>query len=117
MAFNVRIFAYRGIKQMVNVLPKQFSSDSVFNLEQPYEWAQLLACSAVAVSSAPVNVTDDRVTLLRIEVPDSETIRYEINPPGRNVVAGNQSPSLSGKDQFSFSPGWTLSVIDAAGLE
>jgi hypothetical protein len=115
MAFNVRVFGYRGIRQMDNVLPKQFSSDSVFYLDQPYEFSQLLVADVAAVSSAP-DAVHDKVTILRVEVPDGQTIRYEINSPGRNVAAGVNSPSLSGKDQFGFSPGWTISIIDAAGL-
>ena len=44
--------------------------------------------------------------------PDYYGIRYEINPPGRGVAAGANSPSLSGKDQFAFAPGWSVSIAD-----
>lgn len=96
------------------ILPRQFSSDSVFQLTQPYLWSAVISVSAVAASSSP-NATP-RVTILRIEVPDGQSIRYEINPSGRAVVAGTQSPILSGHDQFVFQPGWSISLIDAAGL-
>lgn len=114
MAFNVRVFGHRGIEQLILNKPRQFSSDSVFQLAQPYEFSEVLLASSVAVSSSPVS--NPNVTLLRVEVPDGQTIRYEINPPGRSVVAGTQSASLSGKDQFYFRNGWQISIIDSAGL-
>lgn len=115
MSFNVRIFGYRGITQLDNVLPKQYSSDSVFQLIQPYEWKQLLVADVAAVSSA-AQPAPDMTNILRIEVRDGQSIRYEINPPGRAVVAASGSPILSGHDQFYFRQGWTISIIDAAGL-
>jgi hypothetical protein len=114
LAFNCRVFGHRGVTHLHVVLPKQFSSDSVSQLEQPPEFAQVISVSGVATSSAADAGT--KTTLLRIEVADGQTVRYEINPPGRNAVAGNASPSLSGKDVFAFAPGWTVSLIDAAGL-
>lgn len=114
MAFNVRLFAHEGLQQMKLVLPIQHSEDSVFQLTQPYLWAQTKSVSAAAISSDADNTA--RVNILRVEVPDGQAIRYEINPPSRNVVAGSGSPILSGHDQFAFQPGWTISMIDAAGL-
>ena len=118
MAFTVRVFGYRGISQLPVVLPKQFSSDGVFQLSQPYEWSDPKSVSAVAVSTT-AQAAGDRTKIVRIEVPDGETIRYEINPPNRAggvVVASANSPSLSGIKHFEFYQGWTLSMIDAAGL-
>lgn len=114
MAFNVRIFGHRGVDQLLVNKPVQFSSDSVMVLVQPYEFAELLAADTVAVSSAPNDSTHTR--LLRVEVPDGASIRYEINPPGRAVAANVNSPILSGRDQFYFRTGFTISIIDAAGL-
>lgn len=118
MAYNVRVFGHRGLEQMPIVKPRQFTSETVFQLAQPYEFAQTLSVSAVAVSSAPVADSNSgaSVNILRIEVPDGQTVRYEINPPSRNVVAGVNSPSLSGKDQFYFKSGFTVSLIDASAL-
>lgn len=117
MAFNVRIFMHTGLAQMALPKPKQFSSDSVFQLTQPYEFGQVISVSSVAASSSPVADAPGRpVTILRIEVADLSTIRYEINPPGSSRVAGNASPRLTGNDQFEFRSGWTVSMIDAAGL-
>lgn len=115
MAFSVRTFGYRGIAQIPEVNARQYSSDSVMMLIEPYEWAQLLAING---NTPPVFQTQspDKSTILRIEVPDAQTIRYEINPPGRSVVVSALSPSLSGKDQFYWGLGWSLSVADAATL-
>lgn len=118
MSFNVRIFAYRGIQQIRNVLPKQFSSDSVYQMIEPYEWGQTLVADAAAVSSAAV-AAPDATQIIRVEVPDQQMIRYEINPPNRPggvVVANANSPSLSGKDYFYFQPSWTISIINADAL-
>lgn len=118
MAFNVRVYGHRGIMQMPLVLPKQFSSDSIFQLVEPYEWGQVISVSAVAASSSAV-AAPDATKILRIEVPDGSTVRYEINPPNRTggaVVANTASPRISGFNQFYFGPSWTISLIDAAGL-
>lgn len=112
MSFNVRCFAHEGLSQMRLIHPHQYSADSVFQLTQPYKWSQVLSVSASPISSAPDSTTG--VHILRIEVPDGQSVRYEINPPGRNVAAGNASPILSGLEQFQFEPGWSLSVVDAA---
>jgi hypothetical protein len=116
MAFNVRMFAFRGIEQIPNVLPKQYSSDSVYQLVYPYEFAQTLSAGAVAVSSSP-NTLADKVVLVRIEVPEGQVIRFEINPPNRPggvVTADVNSPRLTGNNEYYFRPGWTVSVIDAS---
>ena len=83
-------------------------------LVYPQEFSQVIAVGAVAVSSAPDVGT--QTNILRIEVPDGQSVRFEINPQGRNVAAGNASPILSGHDQFYFKPGWSVSLIDAAAL-
>lgn len=118
MAFNCRVFGHRGLEQMPIVKPRQFNADSVFQLSQPYEFQQTLNVTAVAVSSAPVADANSgaAVTVLWVEVPDGQNVRYEINPPGRNVAAFSGSPHLSGKMAFYFRSGFTISLIDAAGL-
>lgn len=118
MSFNTRLFGFRGIQQIPLIMPKQFSSDSVFQLVYPYEWSAVISVSSVAASSAP-QPSPDATQILRIEVFDGQAIRYEINPPNRTggaVTAGNASPILSGINQFYFGPGWTVSLIDAASL-
>ena len=118
MSFNVRIFAFRGMQELLKVSPRQFTADSVYQLIYPYEFAQVISVSAVAASSSPVADANPSaaVNILRVEVPDQAAVRYEINPPSRNVVAGNSSPIQSGIQQYYFRGGWTISLIDAAGL-
>lgn len=116
MAFNVRVFYYQGLQQIPNVLAKQFSSDSVYQLVEPYLGQSLVAVSAAAASTT---TAPDGTNVCRIEVPDGQTIRYEINPPNRSggvVIAGNTSPSLSGKDVFYVKSGWSISMVDASAL-
>jgi hypothetical protein len=110
--YNVRVLGFRGVQQIPLINSRQFSSDSVFQLIYPYEFSQTLSIApgGGAVSSAAD--AGKQTQILRIEVPDGQTIRYEINPPGRAIAAGANSPSLSGKDQFSFAVGWSVSIAD-----
>lgn len=115
MTFFVRIFAHEGLAQMRLILPVQHTEDTVFQLTQPYLWSAVLTTNgATPVASAPD--ATPRVTILRIEVADGNSIRYEINPSGRNVSAGNASPILSGHDNYLFAPGWSISIVDAASF-
>jgi hypothetical protein len=122
MAFAVRIFGHSGIVAMKVVNDSgQNHQDSVYQLSQPYVWTQTLSVGAVAVSSAAVIVpvsgfSNDPTAVLRIEVPDGQAIRYELNPPGRTTVAGTLSPKMSGADQYQFGSQWTVSIVDASGL-
>ena len=122
MAFTVRIFGHDGLSRM-KVLGSgagQFSSDSVFQLNQPYLWAQQLTTNGTTpVSSTaaptPTGRANDATDILRIEIPDGQSIRYEVNPPNRATNAGVNSPILSGLNQIKFGAGWLLSIIDASG--
>jgi hypothetical protein len=118
MPFNTRIFAHRGMAPMLKVRQVQFSSDSVYQLIQPYEWSQVISVSSTPVSSSSVADVNSgaAVTLLRVEVPDGQAVRYEINPPGRTTAAGNASPILTGFNQFEFRSGYTISLVDAASF-
>ena len=121
MSFDVRIFGHDGLVRMpVTNQGGQFSSDSVFQLRQPYLWAQKLTTNgttpvASTAAALPAGQTQDKTSVLRIEIPDGQSIRYEVNPPGRNVAASTSSPIMSGNNQLQFGVGWTISIIDAAG--
>jgi hypothetical protein len=118
MSFNVRCFGYRGIVQGLIQIPQQDSKDSLFMLYQPYEWAQVAASNG----ATPVSVTSgvlaqvDRSLIIRVEIPDGSAIRYEINPQGRSISAGNTSPMLTGIMQLQWGPGWSFSFVDAANF-
>ena len=92
MAFNVRLHAYRGNTQMRDNKPKQYSADSIRMLEEPYEWSQLLVSNGATAVTSAANTTADRVTMLKVEVPDGAGIRYEVLPPGSTRVVGTNSP-------------------------
>lgn len=121
MAFNCRLFGHQGIVAMkVTNDSGQQHADSVYQLSQPPVWVQNISVAASAVSSAAVTVlppfVGDVSGVLRIEVPDGQAIRYEINPPNVARVAGTNSPKMSGSDQFQWGSGWSISLIDASGL-
>lgn len=111
----VRAFGYRGMRQLPNMANLQFTGDTVYALEEPYEWSQ--AISVVGIVMDPFvgpGGAADLARILRLEVPDGDAVRYEINPPGRNVQAGNASPRLVGMDVFPWATGYSLSLVDAA---
>jgi len=119
MSFSVRIFGHSGLLRMKVVNSHQFSSDSVFQLSQPYLWGTLLTSNGTTpvnytFTGLPANQTQDTTDILRIEVPDGDAIRYEVNPPGRSVAASANSPILTGNNQIKFGVGWQFSFIDAA---
>lgn len=116
MSFPVRIFAYRGLSQMPRVRPTQYSSDSVYQLEQPYEFSEKLTVNgATPVDST--RIANANVNILRVEVPDGSAVRYEINPTVTGArTPGDNSPRLTGVDQFVFKSGWGISFVDAASF-
>src|SRR5690348_8224642 len=100
MAFNVRIFGYRGTTQLPVSLEKAFHADSVQVLSEPYEFSQKLTSNAdTPVISAP-DSDHQQVKMLRVEVPEGEAIRYELGPSGSVRVPGDLSPRLTGTDNF-----------------
>ena len=120
MSFNVRLFGYAGIIQVHERMVKQYNSDSVFLNEEPCLWSQIINCTNIAASSTVVALTPDTTKLVCVEVPDAAQIRYEVQPRGPTGtgarVAGNASRRASGFFMLQWDPGYTLSVIDAAGL-
>lgn len=110
---NVRAFGYRAMRQLPHGNNTQYTGDTVYALEEPYEWAALMA-PAGSGTAGFVGPAGDLSKIVRIEVPDGSAIRYEINPPGRAVAAGNQSPKLTGTDVFPWDVGYSISVVDAS---
>ena len=115
MSFNVRVFGYRGVRNIPRVSQQQFSGDSVDVLDEPYLWRQLLVVNGTVPPAFTIQLPD-KSTLLRIEVPDNSAVRFEINPPGRNVAADGSSPRLVGDNNFGWGEGFALSLVDAASF-
>ena len=113
MATAVKLFTHRGLVSTPITVTNRDSKDSVYMLEQPYLAAEALTATASTVSSAAATAPAT-TSILRVEVEDGKSIRYEINPPSRAVTASAGSPSLSGKDQFHFGVGWTISIAEGA---
>ena len=97
MTTAVKLFTHRGLVSTPITVTNRDSKDSVYLLEQPYLAAESLSAGASALSSASATAPAN-TSILRVEVEDGKTIRYEINPPARSVAATPSSPSLSGKD-------------------
>lgn len=122
MAFSVRVFGYRHMKQLHHGNNTQYTGDTVYAIEEPYEWSVKLTCNgaAPATFTAPAN---DASQMIRIEVPGGQAIRYEISPPGRvtgspavPIPAGDVSPRMAGDDVIPWAQGFTISVVDAASF-
>lgn len=119
MSTTVRIFGYSGTSQIQQAMVKQYSSDSMFVLVEPYEWSQVITLNgATPVSSSVVN--PDRAQILKIEMQDSQSARYEMNPSGPLAsnarLAGNASPRISGVDFIQWQAGASISFVDAASF-
>lgn len=118
-AFNVRIFGYNGTKQVAQGVPKHFNADSIFVREEPYLWSQIVVVNGAAPVASTVQA-NDKAKLMIIEVPDGQSIRYELNPNGPTASnarnAGNTSPRFSGIDAFEWFSGATFSFVDAASF-
>jgi hypothetical protein len=116
MTALVRIFTHDGIvsaKVDAGGGGGRYSSDSLFMLKQPYLGRQLLSVgSGVAVSSSAATAPKG-ASLLHVEVEPGKTVHYEINPPNRITSADTSSPTLTGKTQFNFGIGWTISVLES----
>ena len=112
MTTAVKLFTHRGLVSTPITVTNRDSKDSVYMLEQPYLAAEALSASVAPTSSSP-GLAPANTSILRIEVEDGKTVRYEINPPARAAAAGANSPSLSGKDQFHFGVGWTISIVES----
>jgi len=122
MAFNVRIFGYSGVQQIEQDHPMQYTADTVFVPTEPCLWSQVLAVptGGASVESAVVGLVPDKTRFICVEVPDGEQIRYEIQPQGPTApnarFAGNLSRRMSGFSNLYWSPGYTISVCDAASF-
>lgn len=115
MAFNIRVFGYRGLRQIPHINNTQFTSDTVYALEEPYLWSQVMSVNGDVLTPAFAPVANDKAQVIRVEVPPGAAVRFEVNTPGRAVVAGDLSPRLAGTDVFPWGVGFGLSFVDAAG--
>lgn len=114
----VRIFGYKGVARIpITNDGGTAGEDSILVLDQPYLWNQLVTTGATSVlstvASVPSGHTIDPTKLLRVEVPDGSSVRYELSVNSNTVTATAASPLLTGRDQILFGPGWTIALIDA----
>ena len=114
----VRIFGYRGLARIpVTSDGGVDGADSVYVLHQPYLWGQLVTTGATTVisvaASVPSGLSVDPTRLLRVEVPDGSSVRYEVSMTGNTVTASAASPLLTGRDQIQFGKGALIAMIDA----
>lgn len=118
MTFNVRVYSYPGVVPAVQPRQTQISADSVYMLIEPYTVGQALASNGA--TPVPATAVPAGTKLLRVEVDDGNTIRYEIlmgfNSGANARVPGHASPSLSGKDIIPVSDGAVFTFVDAAAV-
>ena len=112
MTFNVRIFAYPGVVAAIQPQVVQQSADSVFMLRDPYISGQkLVSNGATEVASTAL---PKGTKLLRVEVDDANTIRYEVRMGPNARVASTNSPTLSGREIIFASDGAVFAFVDAS---
>lgn len=116
----IRVFGYRGVVPMRMLQMKQFSANAAFVLDEPFSWGERVTLVGDVASESLAHDdpgTDQAVTLLRVEVPSTESVRYRIIPKNYQVVHANADcPLITGFDNFVFAPGWRISLIDARNL-
>jgi hypothetical protein len=115
MAFFVRIFSYSGVVAALQPQVVQQSADSVFMLRDPYTFVcpKLQSNGATEVASPPLPAG---TKVLRVEVDDGATIRYEMRMGANNRTAGTNSPALSGQNVIFASDGAVFAFVDAAAV-
>ncbi len=113
MAFNVRIFYYKGVVPALQQRQVQAATDSVYMLIEPYLSGDKQASNGiteVVCAAAPAGAT-----VARIEVDDGNTIRYELRQGSNTRTATANSPAMSGRDILPVSAGAVFAFIDATG--
>jgi hypothetical protein len=114
MTTTVRVFTHTGLAtaSVASSGGGRYSNDSLFMLKQPYLGRQTLTTDAITAVSSSGSIASKGTTLLHIEVQPGQTVHYEINPANRSAVADSNSPTISGKTNFEFGPGWTISILE-----
>lgn len=113
MSFSVRLFGHKGMVQTTIIEPHQVNLDNALMLTQPYLWAQNLTVSGGAVSSAVMS--PDSASVVLVEIPLGQSVRYELNNGSRNVTATANSPILLETSRLPWTSGARLSLMDATG--
>lgn len=114
MPFNVRIFAYPGIVAAIQPQVVQQFTDSVYMLRDPYISGQKLASNGA--TEVPSAALPAGTRILRVEVDDGNTIRYEMKMGGNARAASTNSPMLSGVNILFASDGAVFSFVDASAV-
>lgn len=112
MAFTVKVFGYRGFKQIPTVLPKQYASESNFGFVQPYEWREAVVTNGATPVATSPQASPDYTQLLFVEIPAGQSIRYEVKPTGSARVVDANSPLMVASDWVPFEAGWTFQFIE-----
>lgn len=111
---NVRIYGYGGLSQVQPLMPRHLSKSIVLLPEEGYQWMQLLPVDNITPQQTAV-IIPDRANMIRVEVPDGQSIYYEMNMGGPSAsnarLAGPLSPSMVGFEAFPWYPGATISVL------
>src|ERR1700721_2928938 len=115
MAFFARIFSYSGVVAALQPQVVQQSGDSVFMLRDPYTFVcpALQSNGAVEVASPPLPAG---TKVLRVEVDDGATIRYEMRMGSNTRTAGVNSPALSGQNVLFASDGAVFAFVDSSAV-
>lgn len=120
-AYNVRVFGYQGVREIPRLNPKQFASDAIQVNDEPPLWSQVLPMvSGSAAVASTISESPDGATIVVIEIPDGQAIRYELQPTGPTATnartPGNLSRRMAGTEAIAWTNGAILAIVDAGAF-
>lgn len=116
MTATVRLFTHSGLISLpIASYSGQHSENAAFALKQPYLGNETMTVTETAQLSSSTLSASEHVRLLRVEVQQGKVVHFELTPKGQETrVATTDSPTLRGRDQLEFGPGWTISLREGS---
>jgi len=114
MSASVRLFSHSTLVALPIDYAGQRSENASFVLRQPYLAGQAISANtSTAQTSSAALASDAGTKILRVEVQQGKVVHYEVTPSGYDArTATTSSPTLKGRDQIQFGPGWAVSLLE-----
>src|SRR5262245_29242656 len=110
----VRLTAYSGIIAVPWAANNQLATNAAYVFKEPYLATVTINTTGSPQSSSPALSADKGTRVLRVEVQRGSVMQYRVNLPNLTAVPVTQDdPTLDGKDNIDFGPGYTISIMDA----
>ena len=114
MSTAVRCFSYSGVVAMPLANPNaQLATNGAYMLKEPQLASEALTVTGAAQSTTSA-LSPAGSEILRVEVQKGKVVHYEITRPNVSAVdATTSSPTIEGKDNLHWGPGFKISFIEA----